>query len=302
MSNDRGRAPYLPFDGGRFRIAMGLLPLKPEDWLETDESFTADLAAKQALLASRHDDAFAALPAAKAPARELLALLGEHLPRHHPALFRRDGDRLHNLATGESWDVAQPPLHPLDLAGRLVQEDLCLLVAEDGSPVLAGASLCSPARWRLAEKIGRPLSAIHDPVPGYAEQLARPVDRFFALMKPGKLVWRLNWGILDDPTPFQPVRPGNSRTITPGNAGEALWLRVERQTLRRLDETGAVVFTIRTHITRLDAAIRENRAAAELAATLREMPEASRRYKHLAGVAPALLAWLDARSSGGASP
>ena len=29
-------APYLPFEGGRFRLAMGLMPLAPGDWLEID--------------------------------------------------------------------------------------------------------------------------------------------------------------------------------------------------------------------------------------------------------------------------
>jgi hypothetical protein len=57
-----------------------------------------------------------------------------------------------------------------------------------------------------------------------------------------------------------------------------------------------VVFTIRTHITRLDAAI-GSRAAAELAAALRDMPEDSRRYKHIAPIAAPLLDWLDARGA-----
>ena len=69
--------------------------------------------------------------------------------------------------------------------------------------------------------------------------------------------------------------------------------------MQRVGETasGAVVFTIRTHITRLDAAIRRRASAAELAAALRDMPDDTGRYKHIAPIAPALLAWLD--SAGG---
>ena len=226
-------APYLPFEDGRFRLAMGLMPLAPVDWLEIDGNLARDLAAKRALFDTRHGEVFGALPGAEAPASELLALLADHLVQHHPALFRRAGDLLHSAATGESWDVAHPPLHPLDLCGRLVQEDFCLLAAEDGGSFrLIGATLCSPSRWRLADKIGRPLAAIHAPVPGYAETLERPVDRFFAALKPGRLVWRLNWTIVDDPTPFQPARIPGTAAITAANAGAHLWLRVERQTLR----------------------------------------------------------------------
>jgi hypothetical protein len=292
---DEPAAPYLPFDGGRFRLMMGLMPLAPAAWIERDGNFAADLAAKRRLLEARRDEVFAAEPAAAAPAAELLRLLVDHLLRHHAAIFARSGDRLVNAATGEHWDLARTALHPLDLAGRLVQEDLCLLERSGESYRLVAASLCSPARWRLADKIGRPLGAIHAPVPGYEEKLLRPVDRFFAALAPERGVWRLNWGIVDDPAPFQPVAAAVPE-VTAETAGDRLWLRVERQTLRRLPETGAVVFTIRTYITGLGVAIRSPGAAADLAAAIRDMPEATRRYKHIAPIAPALLAWLDARA------
>lgn len=296
MSPGDKPAPYLPFDGGRFRLMMGLMPLAPADWIERDAQLAADLAAKRHLLATRRAEVFAALPEAAEPAAELLALLVEHLLHHHAAVFTRDGARLANAATGERWDPARSDLHPLDLAGRLVQEDFCLLLPEGESYRLVGATLCSPARWRLAEKLGRPLGPIHDPVPGYAAKLGRPVDRFFSALVPERPVWRLNWGIADDPAPFQPEAGPAARGITAGNAGERLWLRVERQTLRRLPGSGAVVFTIRTHITRLDTAIGSPGIAAELAAAIRAMPEATRRYKRIASVAEALLAWLDTRA------
>jgi hypothetical protein len=298
MSPDQDSAPYLPFDGGRFRLTMGLMPLPLESWIEIDRHFAAALAAKQALLATHHGEVFAALPEAEAPAAELLALLGRHLPRHHVAHFRRDGDRLCNLATAEAWNLARPGIHPLDLAGRLVQEDLCLLLAQAQTYRLVGASLCSPNRWRLGDKIGKPLAAIHDPVPGYTATLERPVDRFFARLTAERPVWRLNWGITDDPTPFQPVPREGTEAVTPHTAGDRLWLRVERQTLRRLPDTSAVVFTIRTHITRLDAAIATGVGASDLAAALRDMAPATQAYKHIAPLRPALLAWLDRRVGG----
>lgn len=295
MSVNETSAPYLPFDGGRFRLMMGLMPLPIADWIERDRNLAVDLAAKRALLETHRDEVFAAMPDAAMSAAELLELLVANLLRYHAAVFSREGDHLSNAATGEQWNVTRPALHPLDLAGRLVQEDFCLLQPLGESYRLVGASLCSPARWRLSEKIGRPLAAIHQPVPGYAARLMRPVDRFFAALTSEKPVWRLNWGILDDPSPFQPVARQATVQVTAENAGERLWLRVERQTLRRLPATGAVVFTIRTHITQLGAAIRSASAATELAALVRDMPEDTRRYKHIAPIAPALLGWLDAQ-------
>jgi hypothetical protein len=292
MRSQFPRPPYRPFADGPHRLAMGLMRVAEADWLELDAGLATALAAKRALLAERHGEVFCAEPEAESPAAELLALMAAHLPRHHPALFHREGNHLLNLATNEAWDLAAPDLHPLELAGRLVVEDLCLLEARAGIYVLTGASLCSPARWRLAEKMGQPLTAIHAPVPGYAESLGAPVERFFATLKPGRLVGRLNWGIADNPAPFQPIGHVTAGDITSANAGARLWLRVERQILRRLERSGAVVFSIRTHITRLDRAIASPAEAQALAAAIRAMPRAMQDYKQIAPVAEPLLGWL----------
>ena len=274
---------------------MGLNALDEADWFEIDDHLGAELAAKKRLLDQRHKDVFLALPEAAESARALLAVMAAHLPRHHPTIYRTTGQGLFNLATGESWDLTAPSLHPLDLAGRLVPEDLCLLLPTGEQYRLVGASLCAPSRWLLAEKIGQPLAAIHAPVPDYGEALERPVDRFFALLKPGRLVGRSNWGLIDDPAPFQPIARPVSDEVTALNAGEKLWLRVERQTLCRVAETAAVTFTIRTSITRLDRVITSSSGALALAASIQDMSPEMQRYKTIAGVAPALLAWLETR-------
>ena len=286
----------LPFIGGKFRLALGLLPVEDYAWFDIGPNLSSELAAKRALLESHHAEVFHALPAASAAAAELLDLLAEHLPRHHPASFRFDRDRFFNRATGETWNLADASLHPLDTAGRLVAEDLCLLQIENGRMVLVGASLCAPARWLLAEKIGKPVLAIHAPVPGYGDALGQPVDQFLAALKPDRLFRRFNWGIADGPEPFQPVAQPPAAGVTPENAGEKLWLRVERQTFRRLPETSAIVFTIRTFITRLDHAIVDEGIARDLAAVIREMPPGMQAYKRVAPFAPALLGWLDRRA------
>jgi Haem-dependent oxidative N-demethylase, alpha subunit-like len=294
MSPDRGAPDALPFGDGVYRMAMGLIPIAACDWLEPGDVLADTLAAKRHLLETRHAEVFASLAEADAAADELLALVVVHLTEDHGALFRRDRDRLVNGATGESWDLANRALHPLDLAGRLVAEDLCLMQQHGARYILTGASLCSPARWRLAEKLGRPLVAIHAPVPGYHDALASAVDRLFAALRPGRIVGRFNWGIADDPTPFQPVA-GPPAVLTAAEAGAKLWLRVERQTLRRMPRSGAVVFTIGTRITRLDAAIHSAEDAKALAATIATMPEETRAYKRIAPFEAPLLGWLAAR-------
>ena len=285
---------YAPFKAEPFRLSMGLMPLDLKDWIEPDARCAVELKEKERLLTERHDEVFAALPEAAPGAAEALALLVEHLPSRFPELYRRSGNRLDNLATGQRWELHTTPLHPLDLAGRLVQEDLCLMQRQAQVYHLVGASLCFPTRWRLADKIGQPLNTIHAPIPGYAEQLAPTMDKFFDRLKVAKPVWRLNWSLMDDPTLFQPTRDGRKHAdITPENAGDSLWLRIERQTLRRLPHTHDILFTIRVHVRPLAQLASQPDRAARLAAALRALPPSVRRYKNLPAFLEATLTWLE---------
>src|SRR5260370_1632076 len=112
MSADGDGAPSLPFEGGRFRLAMGLMPLPSAEWIEIDDRFSADLAAKHALLQARHADVFAALPEAGDASAELLALLARHLPHPHPAASPRPGDQLVTTPTPQTSAPPPPPLPP----------------------------------------------------------------------------------------------------------------------------------------------------------------------------------------------
>jgi dimethylamine monooxygenase subunit A len=288
---------YLPFEGPAFRLRVGLRPLDPATWLELDERYDADLAEKARLLRHHHHEVVAALPGTHAAAAELLSLVVDNLLAHHPGTVAMDGDDVVNLRTGERLPAGA--LHPVDAAGRLVQEDLVLLAEEAGEHRLVAASLCFPSRWRLADKVGLGMAAIHAPVPGYAEELARPTHGALARLTPERPVWRLNWSLHDDPALYQPQGHGEATpnpAITAANAGTTVWLRVERQTLRRLDGTGAIVFGIRTHQWPLASLAPRPAACAALAAHLRSTPPAFSAYKSLPSLAAPVLAWLDARS------
>jgi dimethylamine monooxygenase subunit A len=288
---------YRPFLDGPWRLAMGIKALDLQEWIEIDERFAAQLAERQRLLDERRSDVLAALPESGTGQWELLALLLDHLPGRFPEQFRRVDGAIENRATGERFALAAWDDAPLELAGRLIQEDLCLMQRGDAGYRLVGAVLCFPAHWRLADKLGRPLQAIHETVPGFGERLADPVDRFFANVQVSRPVWRVNWSLVDSPTLFRPPEHrGNPRPISAGQAGRELWLRVERQTLRRLPRSGDVVFGIHTYVDPLEDAIDSPEAARALAARIREMPDGMARYKSILPIRAPLLAWLDGRA------
>jgi dimethylamine monooxygenase subunit A len=291
---------YQPFRNGPWRLAMGIKALDPAEWIEIDERLIEQLAVRRRLLRERRAEVVAALPESSPGQGELLELLLDHLPERFPEHYRRSAGRIENRATGEhfeidAWNDAGAGA-PLELAGRLVQEDLCLMQRSDAGYRLVAAVLCFPAHWRLADKLGRPLEAIHAPVPDFGERLAAPVDRFFVNIQVERPVWRLNWSLVDTPELFlPPEHRGHPRPIAAERMGEELWLRVERQTLRRLPRSGDVVFGIHTHVEPLAAAIDSTDAAQALAARVREMPEPMARYKSIWPIRAPLLAWLDAQ-------
>lgn len=279
---------YLPFDGRDFRLRMGLRPLAAGTWLEADGHREGDLALKAGLLAQHHDQVVALAPdpdgTARAACEELLGAVRAELGTGPAMLWSRDA------------------MHPVEQAGRLTQEDWCVHLPDvDGRWRLVAACVCFPTRWVLGDKIGRTVREIHAPVAFYEEQLADPVDAFFDRLRPGPAhgVWRLNWNLTDDPTLFQPVahsRRDLRADITAADAADAVWLRVERQTLVKLAGSGAVVFGIRVHRDPLGALAGDRDALGRLARSLRAMPQPTWEYKGLDAYGEAVLAWIDTAS------
>jgi dimethylamine monooxygenase subunit A len=288
--------PHYSFLDGPYRLAMGLHALAPADWLELGPDAGQQMAERRRLLAERPAEVVAALPESVPGQQELYALVHEHLPEYFPDRWEQDGAALINQVTSERFPG--DPAEPLATLGRMVQEDFCLLQASPSGYRLTGAVLCFPAHWRLADKLGRPLDVIHAPVPDFDARLARPVDRFFASLQVERPVWRVNWSLVDTPELFRPpehrARP---RQIDAAHAGEQLWLRVERQTLRRLLGCCDVVFGIRAYLEPLAEVTEAPELAEALALRVREMPPAMAAYKGIAAIREPLSAYLERRAA-----
>ncbi len=291
--------PLFPIEDGPWRMAMALRPLDPIEWIQADDLLLAQLAEKDRLIAERRDEVTAALPGSEAAQAELLARLADYLPRRYPAIYRQDGDSS-AMHVGEGRTVLLNGLPAIETAGRLVQEDFCLLQSPGGGEPyqLTAASLCFPTRWLLADKIGRPMQAIHAPVPLYAEKVGRQVDRFFQHLKAEKPVWRINWSLIDDPALFQPTGHGLTAAdprFQPETIGENVWFRSERQTLVRLPETGAIVFGIRIYQTILGEIGGDPVRAGRLLEAIRTMAPEMYAYKSFAIFRQPLEVYLEGR-------
>ncbi|MEY5145002.1 MAG: hypothetical protein RL745_369 [Actinomycetota bacterium] len=277
------------------RITMGMRPCEESDWLLRGPVASASIAQKQQVLADHHAQVFVMTDAGEAGAREAAEMVAHALGVDLATAQLLEGDA----------GAAAPAMHPLEVAARLVAEDLVVMSPADAGQeseyVLTAAVVCSPSRWDLREKVGRTMREIHQPVPDY-DTIAAPTDRFFTRLHEGDIIERTNWTVLDNPTGFQPT-PGPSWDVTIAELSDSqllqhLWLRLERQTLRRLPASGSVLFTILTECARLDEVSRLGaNVMRQLALWVGTTGQDVRTYRGWGAQAPRVAAALEAACS-----
>lgn len=273
---------HTPYDGSTKPFAIGLKPLDLTRWFEIDNYLDVYLAEKDRLYATIPESVFAEEPDTRDAQREVLELVEAHLATHFPALADRR--------------TAGANLPPLKRASLLVQDDLVLMRKGDDGWRLAAAALCFPASWSLAEKFGKPLQDIHTPVPGFGPgtRTADIINRIFDNLPVEQPVERHNWSLQVDGALYKPLsdiarleraaqRP---ERFTDAEVAARAFIRVERQTLRKLPRAGDILFTIRTYLDPLGALRRHPgraRIASSFAGQLDALNDAQLGYKGLGG-------------------
>jgi len=196
-----------------------------------------------------------------------------------------------------------PPLERLaDALALAVQEDLVIVRADaPGAGPEAGPAghaellhVCFPSGWDPASRAGADFAALHAPVPhGRVLQRAAPqVVR--AMVSKGPFV-RYVWSLAPDARlDRNPRRHADLRAAVPP---EALWFRVERQTVMPLPELRRALFTIRVYMAPLPAVLTGAERRSTLAAAVASMDEALLAYKGIGEGKDALLAWLEPRGA-----
>lgn len=237
----------VPYDVTAAPGLPGITPLQEADWLLVDEAFAAQMVERTRLLAEQREEVLAVTPQGEAAAWELLAVVLSWLAAHAPG-YRVGASEVERP---DGVVVALDRADPMGTLGHLVQEDLCLMEKRDAEHHMTAAVLCFPASWRLSDKIGRPLTGIHVPVPEYDDGIARRVQRLFDGVQVGRPLWRFNALRYAEPDLFQP----RARREPDAVRAEGLpYLRSERQCVLRLPDTKACVFSIHTFVVRAMAA------------------------------------------------
>ena len=301
--------PYRPFKfGPDYFVTMGLRRLDLDDWIELDNEWTRYHREKSTRLNSERASRLCKTsPEALDAARETLELLSEYLVHRYPSLFEfefvRQQKHIRIKTTDESYPIESDD--PLRFAGLLIQDDLALLMeGEDGQYYLRAGQIVLPGFWRLEDKFNMPLAQIHlsGDVPKFKEKLQCSMERFFRKMTPDSSVIRYNYFVQTDEHLAWSESIGSEDAYGIGwnNAKvdppiEKIHFRSERQTLRRLPRSGAILFTIRPYFIPITEIAKEPGVPGRLASAIRSWPDDVSRYKGKQSYERVLLNYLDAK-------
>ncbi|KAJ9259875.1 hypothetical protein DTO195F2_4752 [Paecilomyces variotii] len=285
---------YRPFRHGPNFITMGIRKMDWNEWIEMDSYFKWYHDMKVSELENDLDAHIKYVDNAvtRDACFEVLEELTQYLCHRYPSIFQLKEKILHNVLTGEkfSWPAATPT-DALTTAAKLIQDDIVLMVEnDDGQYHLDAGAVCLPGFWRLKEKFRMSLDTLHleAGVPHYEQKLQKAMNRFFKNLTPEKPVTRNNYFIQLDDGLHWSHRMGNqdgdeiaswATSDSSDLTVEELHFRSERQTLRRLPRSNALLFTVRTYFEPITTIAQEPHVPGRLAEAIRAWNDVVSAYK-----------------------
>jgi hypothetical protein len=262
-----------PADGKPFRLNMGLRSLEAADWLEAGDDLSTQIPERIELSKNSREIVYQELPGYRSAITELIARIVANLKEFHSSEYLFTESSVTHLPSQETVDLhsSDALLHIASIIG----EDLVVLARENEEWKIVAGAVIFPSRWKLSEKIGKGMDAVHTPVPGFAESLAPYMTATFDKITADRPVWRKNWSLHSTADLHQPT------SIHTPAIPENYWWRTERQTLTRAEAGEFLYFTIRNRAEPLSW-IKVSPESAELfAETLASLAPATIEYKGL---------------------
>lgn len=278
-------------------FSIGLSPVaEPETWLAPDDDLERFLDEKDRLIEACPERVFMAEADTGAAQDEIARLLTGHLTAAFPDVYQDAGHAVR--VAGRIVEIYPDGGKVLQDVARLVADDLVLMRRKTRGWTLVAASLCFPTYWKLSEKFGRPITAIHEPVPGFGPgtRNAMLVERIFDHLQEGRPVQRSNWSIHNDGELHHVEPHGISVRCDDDKAMGNVFLRREYQTLTRLPGSGDILFTIRVNTRALKNLDGDRVLKQALAERLSELDAAGLDYKGLAEGRDLLADYLQRRA------
>ena len=282
---------HTPYQNGKGGVRIGLKPINTKNWLEIDDNFKNENNLKKNLLSSKRHKVFQANNNSLSAQKELLKMVTEHLKKYHSEKYSFKDQNIFIKTTGESINLLDSNTPPIETASLLVQEDLILMIPKENKFYLEAAVITSPSHWSLLEKFSKNLIDLHEGVPGYEEKIGSRVEEIFNKLPSDRILERLNWSIYDSPELFQPVGSKPEVTMKRKDIRD-LYLRVERQTIRKLPDQGSIVFTVRVHVDPLLSISKEHDLLDDLNLAIASLPQEMKEYKAIDQIEREVINWI----------
>ena len=282
---------HTPYQNGKGGVRIGLKPINTKNWLEIDDNFKNENNLKKNLLSSKRHEVFQANNNSFSAQNELLKMVTEHLKKYHSEKYSFKDQNIFIKTTGETINLLDSNTPPIETASLLVQEDLILMIPKENKFYLEAAVLTSPSHWSLLEKFSKNLIDLHEGVPGYEEKIGSRVEEIFNKLPSDRILERLNWSIYDSPELFQPVGSKPEVTMKRKDIRD-LYLRVERQTIRKLPDQGSIVFTVRVHVDPLLSISKEHDLLDDLNLAIASLPQEMKEYKAIDQIEREVINWI----------
>ena len=281
---------YTPYLDGQGGVKIGLSPISESKWLEIDNKFEEEIRLKKKLLKTNRDDVLQITQGSEDKQNEILESIVSYLQKFHSDIFKVTNDSVYIESTNDLYKLNQFK-NPIELASLLVQEDLVMMSPKEDKFYLEAASLSAPSHWSLTEKFSKSLMDLHHGVPGYKEDIGQRVDEIFNRLPAERILERFNWSIYDDPKLFQPV---HSKPLVEFKESKPnkLFLRVERQTIRKLPVYGTVLFTIRVYVDPIESILNDEHTLTSLKMAVENLSAPMKKYKSIDQFEKNLLLWL----------
>ncbi|KAE8136769.1 hypothetical protein BDV38DRAFT_283707 [Aspergillus pseudotamarii] len=285
-------------------VTMGIQKQTRSNWIRIDSGYLKRLEERRGLVESKPELTIGTGKIVDPAIEELYEeIMIKYLPQRFPTMFKIRGNLVDNLATGSSYPFTTAGLTPADMLRYLsanVEEDFYFMCPDpDGQFRLRGYIACFPGGFLSPARVGESVREIHQPVPGYDKKLGASVDRYFSRMEPGQFIGRMNWSLQVDGadlfrTDGNNFYPETDQLVTDEKYNPPLtecYLRVEHQTLTALPKSRAIIFTVRSYMTRLDE-VRAKGEGNALADAIESMPQGLGEYKMRQYWGGKVLPWL----------
>lgn len=300
--------PWRPFRWP-YHQTMSIYKLDINHWLDMDKYYCHYIEEKKRIWHKYGRENIDWLPEAYDSCFELMEMVTSHMLERYPLLFtllqdkKLQGRVVRNELTKEILDMSMPlKEHPLMYVTKMAKEDFYVVQKnpEDGMHYLVAAAVPFPGGlFGICDKLGKHLDIIHEEVPYYQEKLKKLMERWFERLDEYSPVERASWYITWDHKlkvnniyqlpKFVPNLESSMRSTDPKEFN----VRVERQTLRRLPKSRAIIFTNHPIFYLIDEMKDEPNVPLLLRKIIYEAPEGIIKYKNFEFIRDHISGYLD---------